>query len=450
MNGPVFVASVVDRSSWNSETSLVGHHSIVELVAFNPLVFLKDPDKELAGDNLCTLLALGSQSSISFWLTANSRPLFVMHDVCARDLLDLQWSKDGTKLWFCSSDGHVGVIELDLEEIPKKAASAEAVAAFHLSFGFARPTRARAVARVNTSSLSSQAPSGPQKTVIMANGKRRIQPSFVGGLQAVQQSFDGASQGSTPVFPTNPLPQAAISRPRAPLTNTPSFASLPSEKGSATRQSVFADANAAPAASNSTSAAESRGNAVAPSPRKQTMLRNVQYDEEPLYASSSRSRDQIPPVLDTDFSLKPRFPRHPKGQTLGGGRDKEKGKGVDVTETELAPAFILDGGHPDQLRLAVPPIMTYAQVTMNQVTHSEAIENIAVERLEWRNFKDGLHRPSEIALIMPSEGPSGGQERTLWVDYLEHKVVSGTWNGAFGAISTVDGSLTVYSPSGRR
>lgn len=451
MNGPVFVAKVVNRPAWASDTSLVGHNAVVEVAAFNPLLFMKDPKKPFAGDNFCTFLALGAQSSISFWLTSSSRPLFVMHDVCARDLLDLQWSSDGTKLWFSSSDGHVGVIEFDLSEIPAQVAPSGSAADFHASFGFQKPVRQKVALRESTPSMSqaSQAAmSGPQKTTVMANGKKRIQPKFVGALQAVQQSFDqGASTSSTPVFPTNPLP-APSAKSRPALSAAPSFASLPSARATADRQSVFANANAAPAqptASTST---------FAPSPataatRKGSSLRNAVYDEEPLYASSSRSRDQLPPVMDIDFAMKPRLNRHPRGPTLGGSWDKEKGKGVDVTETELAPSFLPTALNPEDYRLAVPAVVTYGKALMNQVTLGEADENVAVERLEWRNFRDGANRPSEVALYLPDKS-SNGQEKTMWLDYQEHKVVAATWNGVFGAISTLDGSLSVYSPSGRK
>ena len=452
MNGPVFVAKVVNRPQWTSDTSLVGHNAVVEVAAFNPLLFLKDPKKPFAGDNFCTLLALGAQSSISFWLTTSSRPLFVMHDVCARDLLDLQWSTDGTKLWFSSSDGHVGVIEFDLSEIPAQVAPAGSAAAFHASFGFAKPVREMVAPRESTpqaSQATQAAMSGPQKTTVMANGKKRIQPKFMGALQAVQQSFDGNSTSSTPVFPTNPLPAAPANKSKPALTATPSFTSLPSARATSDRQSVFANANAAPAQPTASGSTVTASPATAAT-RKGSSLRNAVYDAEPLYASSSRARDQLPPVMDIDFAMKPRLNRHPRGPTLGGSWDKEKGKGVDVTETELAPSFLPTALNPEDYRLAVPSIMTYGKALMNQVTLGEADENVVVERLEWRNFKDGANRPSEVALYLPDKAGSSGQEKTMLLDYLEHKVVAATWNGVFGAVSTLDGSLSVYSPSGRK
>lgn len=91
MNGPVFVASVIDRATWESNHSMVGHENVVEVAIFNPKLFLRDPKGGTDGANLCTLLAIAARNSISLWITSQSQPLVVLDEVFDRDVLDMSW-----------------------------------------------------------------------------------------------------------------------------------------------------------------------------------------------------------------------------------------------------------------------------------------------------------------------------------------------------------------------
>lgn len=91
MNGPIFVAAVVERTTWTSNTSLVGHSDVVEVAAFNPKVFLRDPTQPPVGANLCTVLALCSRSNLSVWITRKNSPIVVFREVFDRDILDVSW-----------------------------------------------------------------------------------------------------------------------------------------------------------------------------------------------------------------------------------------------------------------------------------------------------------------------------------------------------------------------
>ena len=63
-------------------------------------------------------LAIGSRDrSLSVWLTALKRPLFVVHDVFDSSILDLSWSKDGFVLIACSMDGSIAAVVMDSTEL---------------------------------------------------------------------------------------------------------------------------------------------------------------------------------------------------------------------------------------------------------------------------------------------------------------------------------------------
>lgn len=111
-NGYVFVAAVISRSSWSSNISLVGHENTIGvsvrvirqsildarlnslrlLQAYNPHIFRRDPNKPIHTQNICSVVALGSNDlSLSVWQTKSARPLIVAKDVFAAPIMDLSW-----------------------------------------------------------------------------------------------------------------------------------------------------------------------------------------------------------------------------------------------------------------------------------------------------------------------------------------------------------------------
>lgn len=109
-NGYVFVAAVISRSSWSSNISLVGHENTVEVAvrlslsaqcwfgltgvsqAYNPHIFRRDVAKPVHTQNICSVVALGSDDlSLSIWQTKSARPLIVCKDVFERPIMDLSW-----------------------------------------------------------------------------------------------------------------------------------------------------------------------------------------------------------------------------------------------------------------------------------------------------------------------------------------------------------------------
>ncbi|CAI2173760.1 11227_t:CDS:10 [Funneliformis geosporum] len=112
--GPVPVAAICNRDEWKPDVSLVGHDSAIEVVSFNPVIFMipesdgANPDSAGVG----SICAVGSQDhSISVWVTRNARALFVCQKPFNHSVLDLAWSPDGKHLYACSYDGTVVVLQ---------------------------------------------------------------------------------------------------------------------------------------------------------------------------------------------------------------------------------------------------------------------------------------------------------------------------------------------------
>ncbi|WRT70374.1 uncharacterized protein IL334_007372 [Kwoniella shivajii] len=119
MNGPVFVAAVIEREGWASDISFVGHENTIQVAAFNPRLFFRKDDAPGRATASC-MLALGANDfSISIWRNTMHKPLVVLKDIFGRDLLDLCWSNDGYNLYGCSADGSICAISFDPSEFPE-------------------------------------------------------------------------------------------------------------------------------------------------------------------------------------------------------------------------------------------------------------------------------------------------------------------------------------------
>ncbi|KAK4701977.1 protein HIRA/HIR1, partial [Phenoliferia sp. Uapishka_3] len=434
MNGPVFVAAVIDRQAWASNNSMVGHENIVEVAAFNPLIFLRESGQPATGGNLCTLLALSARSSISLWVTSQSQPLVVLDEVFDRDVLDLSWfaetliistsrswlitdvilrSSDGTQLWACSSEGHVAVFTFTLSDF-NAVAPAGTKEAYHRTYNFNR--RAPLVSRVGLTQASSSASlNGPSigtmaqpNTLIARKGpgaKRRVIPTIV------QPPPPRAVHHHQPVASTS----AAIHPPMGNAFQPPIQNGVPS-------------ANAA------------WGGAVVATPQMMSMHpASKKRRAELVEADTDDDTDGVDPYVRTSNA-----PYRSKGRTLG----EERKRGPKEPLRELRPAYLprekertfeisnLEKRSGKGVRvLAIPAVETFGSLKVEDSDEKDT--------LEWRNFGQGdKEGTSEVAVVTAT--------KTLWVDYLPKYIVCAAGSPHFVAVSTEDGSLTVYSPTGRR
>lgn len=217
MNGPVFVASIVDRYTWASDMALVGHENAVTVVACSPRLF-EGPNK-----TSISVLALGSQDqSVSVWMTGLARPLLVAKDLFERHVMDLAWSADGYTLYACSSDGSVAALSFDADDLaPTLPDSAlfEARAAHGYTSGARRAATHVPLVRP---ALEMDAPppplvlktsSQPTERLVQTitrdrNGKRRIRPTIVhesGTAPSIARTESPlTSEVSTPWAPSQP------------------------------------------------------------------------------------------------------------------------------------------------------------------------------------------------------------------------------------------------------
>ncbi|KAI5996486.1 histone transcription regulator 1 [Pisolithus orientalis] len=430
--GFVFIAAVITRGLWTSEISLVGHENTVEVAAYNPHIFLRNPSGPLVTSNICSVVALGADDrSISIWQTKSARPLIVAREVFERQIMDLSWSRDGLTLYAASSDGTIAVFDFDPEELDG-IAPFTAQRQYLQKFGFVPPpvpegfshgtfygdnnvpssriTPPPSPQSRTTERLQSQTEFGPDtanggteqinRLVAKKSNKKRVKPLLMSDIPSASTS-DNIVNGVTTQVPTSVVNQPS----RATNGAGPSFA--PPES----RYSVPRSRHP----SHSTSPAPSMLGFDADIEMGGPMDMDVPIDAIGTSSSpgTTRGKRKASALEGDDRPARPR--------TLGGDRPREV---VAVRE-------IISGRHEKRHDLLpVPPVLTFLSA---KVDGGEDV-------LEGKNSEDD--GPSEVTFV------SGKQ--TQWLDYVQSPIIALTASPAFCAVATQDGSVNVYSHTGRR
>ncbi|GBE89101.1 Protein HIR1 [Sparassis crispa] len=458
--GYVFIAAVISRNTWTSEISLVGHENTVEVAAYNPHIFLRDPFLPVVASNICSVVALGADDrAVSVWQTKSARPLIVAKEVFERQIMDLSWAQDGLTLYAVSSDGTMAVFSFDADEL-EGIAPLSAQEQYLKKFGFTPPPLPEGYSHpipvqhpvlqkaISTRITPPPSPSRPQTQVpphhvhsqsdfgVTINGsgcgehvntlvakrkkdKKRIQPNFVGSLA-----------GSVPSAANEAAPPGGISAPSSVAApSTRSFGEVPGASSSVPLPPPLSFAAPGQSFGSSTSAfglESTVSEDVEMFPMDSSEVRISSLDTSGQVGGKGK-RKAID-VMDDRVPSKPR--------TLGGDRVRETVQVREIASggTGLAvqgSALGLWNEQPNLAgRLEVPPLLTYLKVTV------EGNEDI----FEGRNPEgDGS---AEVLYV------NGRQ--TQWLDYLPSPVLALAATTVFCAVAMQDGSVNVYSPTGRR
>lgn len=124
-NGPVSSVAIINRSSWDGDIHLIGHEGPVEVCAFSPRLFAKQPPSKSLGDgkpqptpHFVTVIACaGQDKALSVWITSNPRPLVITQELAIKSISDLAWTPDGKTLFATSLDGTMLAIVFENSEL---------------------------------------------------------------------------------------------------------------------------------------------------------------------------------------------------------------------------------------------------------------------------------------------------------------------------------------------
>lgn len=120
-NGPVTSIAIINRGTWDSDISLIGHESPCEVASFSPILYESNENGET---KISSTLATGGQDkTLVIWNTASSSPIVVFEDIFYKTITDLCWTPDGKTLFACSLDGTIAAIVFEESELGKSVPS---------------------------------------------------------------------------------------------------------------------------------------------------------------------------------------------------------------------------------------------------------------------------------------------------------------------------------------
>ena len=114
-NGPVSSVAIVGRGKWDDcSINLIGHEGPVEVCAFSPRMFCREPQPKESVNGapapaaVTVIACAGQDRTLSVWNTSFPRPFFTSMEMSAKSISDLAWHPNGETIFVTSLDGTIG------------------------------------------------------------------------------------------------------------------------------------------------------------------------------------------------------------------------------------------------------------------------------------------------------------------------------------------------------
>ena len=396
---PSHTASVLERSTWESNFDFVGHKGPVVAVRFSPVLFTDEKK-----DKVHTVIACGSQDcKLTIWTTNRPKPVCIVRKCFAQSVVDLCWTPDGYTLLACSTDGTLCSFKFEASEIGEKLDAAAAESFLSETYGDIRKSRAPILE--DPSLLGFEAPKDldamPLNVKTTPPAPKRIQPV----KQAPIRSSNGTQSGATTILAQ-----------RETVSNDG-------------RRRIVPVAAAGPTAGTPVAA-------------QRVQLQPLPTNPQPVGSDGLKRR--IEPTAVNG------------GSGFESQLDAPAAKRVTLAPTQLqAP-------QPPPMPSQIPQreqqvASTTVSAPQPSTLPTAPIPNTIHTQLVSPNLEADEDSAERMPLLIEAKNSDRGSElvcsrggKSKWTDQVERRVTHISGNKHFAAVAFEDGTLQLYSPSGRR
>ncbi|KAJ4301834.1 HIR complex subunit [Kalmusia sp. IMI 367209] len=472
-NGPVSSIAILSRGQWDGDINLVGHEGPVEVCAFSPRMFYRDPptidtdsNSHHSNQTSVTVVACaGQDKTLSVWNTSFPRPFIVTQQLASKSISDLAWAPSGEMLFVTSLDGSIVTLAFEPEELGYPASLLENEKSLS-KYGSGR--RTGIIEGTDALLLEESSKSDELKGVqgrmgaLMGDGGA-VQPPITNGISTLppSTSLTNGSSSAQPPAPAEPPPDQRVEKLKQRVTVTkdgkkriaPMLVSSSSGIGQSSlpqTQLISANTTAGGRSDNPHNILDlskpydgyPKGGLASMLIGNKRKFAEIEGDEdrqmEKRLAASVRPGGAAV-VLNSENGLVP--PAAAAGKT----NDQE------VPKT-LRPAIINPALSISQVRMAVPKLRSIIVRTMDGSEPAQANgtkPDTDTVILEARNAT-GPSRTGRAADHDPARITCSRKGQSLWQDFLPKSVLLMTGNTNFFAAACEDGSIYTWSPAGRR
>ncbi|KAM0722985.1 hypothetical protein Q7P37_001183 [Cladosporium fusiforme] len=480
VNGPVSSVAIINRGQWDSEINLIGHEGPVEVCAFSPRLFSREPATATSDPNhpsqhsVTVVACAGQDRTLSVWNTSFARPFVTTAELCGKPISDLSWSPDGETLYMTSLDGSVAAVIFEQGELGYPAPQADNDRAL-AKYGAGR--RVGIIENADALRLEEGSKAGELKGVQGRMGELMgDEHQNTSALTNGDTQVNGAAEKPAEK-PAEPTPAPAPAPPKDPQE----------EKIDKLKQRITITKDGKKRIAPLLVSSSNQGEANLPRPQLQAAVKQGAASDEPVKVLDlSKPYDGLPKgglaslllgnkrkfaEVEGDDEKRPEKRVHAMQQAgatpivnntadglvpAGSGSSKKTNEVPDV----LRPAVINPSLTVSQIRLAVPlvrsvivrpldPSKANAEGDQPNGSAAEAADGDSSVVFEARNAS-GVARTGRVQDREPTRITVSKRNQTLWQDFLPRAALLVTGNRNFWSVACEDGSLYVWTPAGRR
>ena len=476
-NGPVSSVAILARGTWDGDISLVGHEGPVEVAAFSPRLFYRDPPRpehDSAYQQTVTIVACAGQDKcLSVWNTSFPRPFMISQELAMKSISDLAWAPNGEVLYATSLDGSILTLVFEPGELGYPAPLVENEKTLS-KFGAGR--RVGIIEGTDALLLEESAKNGELKGVqgrmgaLMGDGGAVQPPTITNGTNGASPAAaatNGTTAPAQPPAPTEPPPDQRVEKLKQRVTVTKDGKKRITPMLVSSSSGIGASSLPQTQLISATTTSGGRND----NPHNILDL-SKPYDGFPkgglasIILGNKRKFAEIEGDEDRQVERRLAATVRPGGAAVV--LNKEDGlvppaaasKSGESTEPSkvLRPAIINPSLSVSQVRLAVPKLRSVIVRTMDgsgppqqngvdaSTGKAEIADNVI---LEARNAT-GPSRTGRFQDHDPARITCTRKGQALWQDYLPKAVLLATGNTNFFAAACEDGSIYAWSPAGRR